>query len=72
MEYDPLFADGSDIETEDTPQEFSPLNSDIWRYGNALIETPWSMPRNDESSSQNINHPTSVSTTTEIGRKRLV
>lgn len=71
MDYDPLFADGSDLETEDTPQEFSPLNSDIWRYGNTLIETPWSVPRTDESSSRTINHPVpSTPTSSEMGRKR--
>lgn len=71
MDYDPLFADGSDLETEDTPQEFSPLNSDIWRYGNTLIETPWSVPRTDESSSRTVNHPVqSTPTSSEMGRKR--
>lgn len=75
MDYDPLFADGSDLETEDTPQEFSPLNSDIWRYGNTLIDTPWSVPRTNESSSRsssNHNHPVpSTPTSSEMGRKRL-
>lgn len=71
MDYDPLFADGSDLETEDTPQEFSPLNSDIWRYGNTLIETPWSVPRTDESSSRTVSHPVpSAPTSSEMGRKR--
>lgn len=73
MEFDPLFADGSDLETEDTPQEFSPLNSDIWRYGNTLIETPWSVPRTDESTSRTINHPVpSTPTSSEMGRKRYL
>jgi len=73
MDYDPLFADGSDLETEDTPQEFSPLNSDIWRYGNTLIETPWSVPRTDESSSRTVNHPVpSTPTSSEMGRKRYL
>ncbi|VVC25107.1 Zinc finger, RING-type,Zinc finger, RING/FYVE/PHD-type [Cinara cedri] len=72
MDYDPLFADGSDLETEDTPQEFSPLNSDIWSYGNTLIETPWSVPqRTDESSSRTVTHPVpSTPTSSEMGRKR--
>jgi len=73
MDYDPLFADGSDLETEDTPQEFSPLNSDIWRYGNTLIETPWSVPRTDESSTRIVNHPVpSTPTSSEMGRKRYL
>lgn len=71
MDYDPLFADGSDLETEDTPQEFSPLNSDIWRYGNTLIETPWSVPHTNESTSRTVNHPvSSTPTPNEMGRKR--
>lgn len=71
MDFDPLFADGIDLETEDTPQEFSPLNSDIWRYGNTLIDTPWSVPRTDESSSRTVNHPVpSISTSSETGRKK--
>lgn len=71
MDYDPLFAEGSDVETEDTPHEFSPLNSDIWRYGNTLIETPWSVPRTDDSSSRPVNHPVPSSTqSSEMGRKR--
>lgn len=73
MDYDPLFADGSDLETEDTPQEFSPLNSDIWRYGNTLIETPWSVPRTNESSSRTVNHSVqSTPTSSEMGRKRYI
>lgn len=73
MDYGPLFADGSDLETETETREFSPLNSDIRRYGNTLIETPWSRPHTDESSSRTVNHPIpSTPTSSEMGRKRYL